>query len=241
MAKVAIDAGHGINTPGKRTPDNEREWSFNNKVVLSTIKHLNEYQNVEVIRLDDPTGKTDISLATRTNVANRARADVLVSVHHNAFKGVWGTHTGTETYSYPGSVEGAKLAKLVQPRLVNAYGIRDRGTKTANFHMIRESNMPAILTEGGYMDSSIDIKKLRDNKVLDNAGKAIASGIADYLKLKKKEAKSVADNKPSSWAKQAWEQGVKNGIVDGNRPKDPVTRQELVVILSRLGLNKSVK
>ncbi|MCA1800724.1 MAG: N-acetylmuramoyl-L-alanine amidase, partial [Actinobacteria bacterium] len=55
------------------------------------------------------------------------------------------------------------------------------------FHILRESNMPAILTEGGYMDSSIDIKKMRDKKVLANAGKAIAQGIVAYAGLKLKE------------------------------------------------------
>lgn len=52
--------------------------------------------------------------------------------------------------------------------------------------MLRESKMPAILTEGGFMDSSIDVKKMRDDKVLDDAGKAIAEGVAAYFGLKKK-------------------------------------------------------
>lgn len=57
MVKIAIDSGHGLNTPGKRTPDNEREWSFNNIVALACIAKLNTYQNVQTLRLDDPTGK----------------------------------------------------------------------------------------------------------------------------------------------------------------------------------------
>lgn len=64
MVKIAIDAGHGINTPGKRTPDDEREWSLNNKVALAAIAKLNTYQNVQILRLDDPTGKTDVPLKT---------------------------------------------------------------------------------------------------------------------------------------------------------------------------------
>src|SRR5690606_2013845 len=199
MTKViAIDAGHGINTPGKRTPDNEREWSFNNKVAVATIKYLNEYEGVKIVRLDDPTGKRDVPLKERTDKANKAKADVLVSIHHNALAGKWGTHGGTEVFTYLGNWPDAeRLAKLVLDRILKAYGLKSRGLKKANFHMLRESAMPAILIEGGFMDSTVDIVKMRDDKVLDEAGKAIAEGVAVYFGLKKKPAPKPKPNNPS--------------------------------------------
>nr|ADF97539.1 PlyM14 [uncultured phage] len=185
---IAIDAGHGLNTPGKRTPDNEREWSFNNKVTLAAIKYLNDYEGVKIVRLDDPTGKSDVPLKARTDKANKAKADVLVSIHHNALTGKWGTHGGTEVFTYLGNWPDAeRLAKLVLDRILKAYGLKSRGLKKANFHMVRESAMPAILIEGGFMDSTVDIKKMRDDKVLDEAGKAIAEALAVYFGLKKKK------------------------------------------------------
>ena len=57
--KIALDAGHGLYTPGKRTPDDEREWSFNNKVLLACKEELEKYKGVDILRLDDPTGKND--------------------------------------------------------------------------------------------------------------------------------------------------------------------------------------
>src|SRR5690606_24821521 len=84
--------------------------------------------------------------------------------------------------------DAERLAKLVLDRIVKAYGLRNRGLKKANFHMVRESAMPAILIEGGFMDSTVDIKKMRDDKVLDAAGKAIAEALAVYFGLKKKPA-----------------------------------------------------
>lgn len=186
MSKViAIDAGHGLHTSGKRTPDGEREWTFNQQVAQAIIANLGNYEGVTTVRLDDPTGATDVALTSRTNKANQAQADLLISCHHNANSGSWGTWTGTETYSYPGSSAGKALAQAVHPQVVKAYGLRDRGMKTANFHMLRESRMPAILIEGGFMDSTIDIKKLRNSKVLAAAGKNIAEGIAKHLQLKK--------------------------------------------------------
>src|SRR5690606_17655102 len=98
MVKVVIDAGHGINTPGKRSPSDEREWSFNNKVAVAAINRLNQYQNVQILRTDDPTGKTDVPLITRTNKANAWGADLLVSIHHNALAGQWHSGGGVETY-----------------------------------------------------------------------------------------------------------------------------------------------
>lgn len=207
---VAIDAGHGTHTPGKRTPDGEREWSFNKVVAESIIKELGNYDGVKTVRLDDPTGKTDVALTTRTNKANNAKADILVSCHHNANTGKWGNWTGTETYSYPSSANGKKLAQAIHPYVVKAYGLRDRGLKTANFHMLRESIMPAILIEGGFMDSTIDINKLRDDKVLKQAGKNIANGIVEYFGLKKK----ATTNKPAA-SKSAKKPSKANLKVDG--------------------------
>src|SRR5574344_2078797 len=108
---IAVDAGHGLHTAGKRTPDGEREWSFNNKVVIALIDELHRL-GLRTIRLDDPSGQRDVPLGERTRKANNAKADVLVSVHHNAvLRSGWGNHTGTETYSYPKSTEGAKLSR----------------------------------------------------------------------------------------------------------------------------------
>src|SRR5690606_14365196 len=147
-------------------------------------------------RLDDPTGKSDVPLKARTDKANKAKADVLVSIHHNALAGKWGTHGGSEVFTYIGNWPDAeRLAKLVLDRILKAYGLKSRGLKKANFHMVRESAMPAILIEGGLMDSTVDTKKIRDDKVLDAAGKAIAEALAVYFGLKKK--KPAPKPKPS--------------------------------------------
>lgn len=187
MIKIGLDAGHGMNTPGKRTPSGEREWSFNNKVIKATTDRLNQYENIQVIRLDDASGNNDISLTARTNKANTEKVALVVSFHHNANSGIWGTWGGTETYTYNGSYpETERLAKLIHTRVMTAYGLRDRGLKKADFHMLRATNMPTVLVEGGFMDSSIDILKLRDDNVLRNAGIGVADGIAEYLGLKLK-------------------------------------------------------
>lgn len=200
MVKIALDAGHGINTAGKRSPADEREWSFNNKVLNYCYDRLKEYEGTSVLRLDDHTGRTDIPLRARTDAANKWGADVLISIHHNANNGKWGPWGGVETYTQPGSQKASvDIAKILQPRIVNAMGLRDRKHQLKNLHMTRESHMPAVLTEGGFMDSTTDIIAMRSNVRLKAQGEAIADGLASYfhLKLKKDTPKPTVTPKPA--------------------------------------------
>ncbi|WZY01585.1 N-acetylmuramoyl-L-alanine amidase [Bacillus sp. FSL W7-1360] len=206
MAKVAICAGHGGSgsTPGKRSPDNEYEWDFNNKVVCAA-EHMLKENGVEVLRTDDASGKTDVPLRARTDRANAWGADVYVSVHHNAFNSRWGDHGGVETFTQTGSYPNAeRLAREVHTRIVRAMDLRDRGLKKSNLHITRETRMPAILTEGGFMDSALDIRALRDDAKLKAQGEAIAEGILAYF------------GKPSTRPNKSNPQRVKKGGASSN-------------------------
>lgn len=198
VVKIALDAGHGIHTAGKRTPVGEREWSFNNKVLLAATAKLKTYEDVQILRLDDPTGNNDVSLIARTNKANRWGADALVSIHHNALKSYWGEWGGVETYVHPTAKRSSiELANEINPRIVEAMGLRNRGVKQFNLHMVRESNMTAILTEGGFMDSNTDIGALRSDAKLKAQGVAIADGLIKFYGLKPKSG-TVSNPKPPS-------------------------------------------
>lgn len=187
---IALDAGHGLFTYGKQDPNGIKEWQYNDKVLRAVVRHLDaHYSGFKIVRLDDPTGKVDVPLMTRTNKAKSAGAHILVSIHHNANSGNWGSWGGVETFVQTPLSNNPKshaLAKEVHPRLVKAMGLRDRGIKPNNLHMTREPVMPSILTEGGFMDSLTDNPVMRDDKKLEAQGKAIAEGIADYLNLAKK-------------------------------------------------------
>jgi N-acetylmuramoyl-L-alanine amidase len=186
MIKIVIDAGHGFNTPGNRSPADEREWMFNDKVAKFAIAKLKTFNDVEILRVDDPTGVTDVPLKTRTDRANAWNADVYASIHHNSLGDEWEKHSGIETYTMDNPTANSKsieIAEEVHPRIVVAMGISDRGMKRANFHVLRETAMPAILTEGGFIDSTIDIINIRDDQYLKAQGEAIAEGLAAYFKL----------------------------------------------------------
>ncbi|GGP16201.1 N-acetylmuramoyl-L-alanine amidase [Oceanobacillus neutriphilus] len=187
MVKVAMCAGHGGSgsTPGKRSPAGEYEWNFNDAVVRAAIAKL-KANGVEVLRTDDASGKTDIGLTARTNKANAWGADAYVSCHHNALGTSWLNYEiGIETFTQNGSHPQAEiLARCIHPKYVKAMGLKDRGMKKSNLAITRQTKMPAVLTEGGFMDSRIDIKSMRDNAKLKAQGEAIADGIMEFLNVK---------------------------------------------------------
>ncbi|WJY27769.1 MULTISPECIES: N-acetylmuramoyl-L-alanine amidase family protein [Sporosarcina] len=186
MVRIVLDAGHGLGTPGKQSPAGEKEWLFNNRVLLAAQTALLQYENVEVVRVDDPSGMADIPLRQRTDRANAQQADLYISFHHNANTGSWGDWGGVETYTMDArnaNPESVRLARLIQPEIVKAMGLRDRGVKKKNLHVLRETRMPAVLMEGGFMDSRTDIAALRNSQKLQAQGRAAASAIAAYFGL----------------------------------------------------------
>ena len=186
--KIALDAGHSLKTPGKRTPDGMLEWSFNSVVASYIDDELKGYVDVETLRVDDITGAVDVPLSTRTEKANSWGADAYISIHANAYgTGGWNNTSGIETFTYPtASRESFVLAKLVQDELVKATKRNDRGIKTANFAVLRSTNMPAILVECGFMTNKEEAALLKSDAYRKTCAVAITKGIAAMYGLKKK-------------------------------------------------------
>lgn len=206
---IALDAGHGLHTAGKQTPDKIKEWSINDAVcdIITTI--LSEY-NCSIIRLDNDEGSVDESLSNRLNKAISNKATVLVSVHHNAYKGVWGTHTGVEVYTDNNPTSFDKtLATSIYNRLQKYTGLKGRGVKKANFAIINTNKITAVLCEGGFMDSSIDYKIITSTSGKIAYAKAVAESLIELYNLKKKKTPApivkpsviyqVYDNKSGRW------------------------------------------
>jgi N-acetylmuramoyl-L-alanine amidase len=196
--KIALDAGHGYNTAGKRIPDGSmREWEFNNAVAFEVARLLAGYENVQTIFTHDTTGKTDVPLINRTNAAKAFGADALVSIHANAFGNGWNDAAhGTETFTYTEVCNGAgTLAANVQAELVAANGLSDRGVKKDNLHMVREARkqMASILVENAFMTNHNEAALLKTAAFRSKCARGIANGIAKTYGLR---ARVVVINKP---------------------------------------------
>lgn len=191
--RIVIDAGHGPETAGKRSPDGSlREYHFNSVVaryVADTLLH--GYEGVEILmtHADD----RDVPLKERTDKANAWKADVFVSIHANAYgDGGWNDAKGIETYVYTTRPATAvALANAVQRQLVRATGRPDRGVKTANFHVLRETKMTAILVECGFMTNREECELLKSDVYRRKCAEAIVAGIMEVYELKKKHPAEI--------------------------------------------------
>lgn len=189
--KIVLDAGHYLHTPGKRTCNGSSgvvgEWVLNNAICNYITEYLKDY-DVQVIRVDDPTGRTDTSLQTRVNRTNAANPSLFVSIHHNALSGRWGNWTGIEVFSHSsGTAADRKLASILAPKIASYTGLKNRGAKTSSLWVLTcKSHIPAVLCEGGFMDSTIDYPVITSTAGKQKYAKAVADGIVEYLGLTKK-------------------------------------------------------
>lgn len=188
--KVYWDKGHGGTDPGA-VGNGLQEKNVVNTIVNYADKYIKANYEGVVTRMSRAGDQTR-SLSYRTNDANKWGADALVSVHINA-----GGGTGFETFRYNGPVRSTTrdLQNKVHAEVMKAINkfdssIRDRGRKSANFHMLRESKMSGVLTEVLFIDTVKDAKLLKNNAFLKAVGEAHAIGVAKHLGLKAKKKKS---------------------------------------------------
>lgn len=192
MAKIALDAGHGLYTSGKQTPNGIKEWTLNDKVRDKVVAKLSDY-DVTIIHTDNDEGATDETLSYRVSKYLNAGVDAFVSIHHNAFKGKWGNATGVEVYADNNATAAdLKLAKLIYDKLVKYTGLRGRGVKKLNFAVINQNKVPAVLCEGGFMDGTFDYKYITSEEGQEAYATAVAEALIEFLGLKKKVTKPVS-------------------------------------------------
>ncbi len=199
---IALDAGHGMGTAGKRClksidPLQTREWYLNDRITDMVEIELTATYDCAVLRVDDTTGARDISLSARVKAANTAKADFYMSIHHNA--GLNGrTGGGTVVYYYgAGKADRVIMAQRLYDCVVQRTDlIGNRSSKiipSNSLYVLRNTNMPALLLENGFMDSPTDTPIILTQ---DHAAKT-ARGIIDFLitelKLEKKIVQPVED------------------------------------------------
>ena len=185
MVTIFLDAGHG-GKDGGASANGLKEKDIVLKIVKEIEKQLNDYEcRVEMSRESD----VFLSLNERTNKANLLKCDCLVSVHVNSAKNI--TARGFETYRFPNSGQSTiAFQNLMHKEIMRAIGkeVSDRGKKAVNFHMLRESNMKAILTENLFVSNGSDAKLLKDDVFSDKVATGHVNGLVQFFGLRKKKA-----------------------------------------------------
>jgi N-acetylmuramoyl-L-alanine amidase len=180
MVKIFIDPGHGGSDSGA-IGNGLKEKNLTLQIATNLNKILlNDYEGVSVMlsRTSDQT----VSLSERTTAANNWGADYYLSIHINS-----GGGTGFESYIYPGiGAPTTTYQDIIHSEVLKVVDFADRGKKTANFHVLRESNMPALLTENGFIDTANDAAKLKDANFLMTIAIGHANGLAKAFNLTRK-------------------------------------------------------
>ena len=191
---IFLDPGHGGSDPGAVSGgvrEKDLTLSVYNKV-SSKLASLG-YTVLTSRNVDK-----DVDLVERAEQANNVNADMLLSIHFNA--GGRGVARGIETYYYQSQADrvpkinkenhnnaerlerSRKLANKVQQNLLYQTGANDRGVKRASFTVLRETSIPSILVELGFIDNPEERNKIKTNEYQERLANGIVDGIVEYYK-----------------------------------------------------------
>lgn len=180
---ITVDAGHnydgkdkGARIEGTDYKEEEITWQIADK-----LRRLLEEKGYTVVMtrksIDSSLANTSTkeSLQARVDIAHNAGADLFISIHCNIGGGI-----GSETYCYKNGGYAEKLAKLIQKELAGQAGMKDRGVKTADFYVVKNTEMPAVLVETGFMDNEHDIGVITSEDGQQKIAEAICSAVCQY-------------------------------------------------------------
>ncbi|WP_285767023.1 N-acetylmuramoyl-L-alanine amidase [Peribacillus sp. SI8-4] len=180
MVKIFIDPGHGGSDPGSVGNGlKEKDLTLSIATRIKDIL-LIEYTNVFVKM--SRTSDTFPTLSDRTDQANAWGADFYLAIHINA-----GGGTGYEDYIYTSTSRETKTYQdIIHTEVMKLISIPDRGQKTGDLHVLRETDMPALLTESGFVDNVNDAAKLKTAAFIDSIARGHVNGLVKSFNLKKK-------------------------------------------------------
>lgn len=196
--KIGIDRGHGLRTSGKQTPNGIKENALNDAVADLVVDLLKDY-DVEFIHTDNDEGNIDESLESRRAMYVNQKVDAFVSIHHNASSSAWANVTGVEVYTDNNpTAQDIALANAIYKNLPAYTGLRGRGIKKANFVVINQNSIPAVLVEGGFMNGNNDYNVITSAAGQMGYAKAVAEGLISFLGLTKKQNTSSSSSASTS-------------------------------------------
>ena len=200
MFKIALTAGHYKHTSGKRClksldKNETREWTLNARIAEKVEQKLKAYEGYLLLRTDDRSGEKAISVEERTAAANKFGANLYISIHHNAgINGGSGGGIVAYTYTKVGP-ETLSLQKDLYTALIEKTGLKgNRAQPLAkeNLAECRQTAMPAVLLELGFMDSSTDVPIILTDSYADKCASAIVEVLVKKGNLKLKTPEKIS-------------------------------------------------
>ena len=173
---VVIDPGHGGRDPGavgNGLYEKNVVFSISNLVIA-------ELRRRGVNAISTRSSDVEIDLQPRVNKAEGVRANAFVSIHANAISRSRPDINGLETYYYASS-SGYRLARNIHNSILQTVGLADRGIRQARFYVLRQTSMPAVLVETGFITGAQDSSNFKSEAYRKKMAKGIADGIISYL------------------------------------------------------------
>jgi len=182
---IVIDPGHGgkdDGTCGKNPYCKEKRLALQTAILIE--KHLKQlgYKNIVLTRRTD----SFIPLSKRVQIANSLSCDLFISVHYNscptsAPSGIE-IHYTEDKKNKKRSKASKKLAQLILDKMVYRTKARNRGLKTGKLYVTRNTEMPSVLIEGGFLTNEIEKKNINTWAYRDKIAKSVAEGINKFLR-----------------------------------------------------------
>lgn len=233
--KVFLGVGHGGKDPGA-VSGGLKEKDITLGIAMACRDELAKHG---VLTKMSRSADEDDPLSDEIRECNTLDPDLALDIHINA-----GGGRGFEAYHTLTGGRGKELAENIEAE-VTLLGHVSRGCKTRKgstgrdyYGFIRETKCPAVIAEFGFIDNAADRAWFDTPEKQDAIGRAYARGILITLGVDVHAEQQDDCDIPAGWAKDAWDKATKAGVMDGTRPTEPVTRQELAVILNRLGVIK---
>ncbi len=182
---VVIDAGHGGPDVGATA-----NGLYEKDIALAISQRLgNALEKMGYTVVYTRTDDSEIDLEPRVQIAEDAKANVFVSIHLNSVESRSEDVNGIETYFAPGATNGEALARAVHGEVIAVTNAVDRGVRSARFYVIRNTSMPAILLETGFITSPEESSNLNTPSYQQKMADAIARGVDAFLKGKVNQRK----------------------------------------------------
>ncbi|MGL5751087.1 MAG: N-acetylmuramoyl-L-alanine amidase, partial [Paraclostridium sp.] len=174
--KVFVDVGHGGHDNGASGNGNLEDEL--NLQIAKKVEDKLKSKGIEVkmSRYSD----TYVSLSERAKMANSYGSDVFVSIHQNSASA--SSANGIETYHHSNKSSHKPYSQSIQEHAINETNARNRGVKSANFSVLRETNMPSALFESGFINNPNESQKLANPVYQNKLAQGIVNGIEEYLK-----------------------------------------------------------
>ena len=208
---ICIDAGYGGTDPGAVNGKYLEKTAA--LAIAKKLGALLEGVGAKIIytRSSDKT----VELKERCQIANKAKADYFISIHLNAAAAK--SANGIETYAYTTTNVAYKLAKEVQKNLIAATGAANRGAKSANYQVLRETKMPAILIETGFISNDVECMALFKDGYQNIIAEAVAkfTGLEGVVKMAEKRYNYLKEI-PVGEFRDTIKKLMDKGIIKGN-------------------------